>query len=107
MPRPATVRRVPLAPTDVDFFIRLATDAIMGVMTELRLRVERAGTSRSVAQVLLAEAHIDEAIGLLKAIQPMPSMREFTSARPVLSPAPPAPSRVLRVRRPHQHGRAS
>ncbi len=82
MRRPATMRRVPRAPTDEGFFIRLATDALMGVMTDLRRRVEHKGTRRSVAQVLLAEAHIDEAIGLLKAIQSMPRMRESHELRP-------------------------
>jgi hypothetical protein len=70
MRRPAIVRRVPSAPTDEDFFIRLTIDALMGLIADLRCRVEQTGTRHQVAQVLLAQAHIDEATGLLRAIQP-------------------------------------
>jgi hypothetical protein len=102
MRRAATIRRVPPAPTDEGFFIRLATDALTSVMTDLRRRVEHTGTRCSVAQVLLAEAHIAEAVGLLRAIQPMPRMRDIISLRPLLSSAPNARSRAQRLRRPHQ-----
>lgn len=102
MRRPATRRRVPPAPTGEDFFNRLATDALTSVMTDLRRRVEHSGTERSVAQVLLAEAHIAEAVGLLRAIQPMPSEREFAPPGPLLSQAPHARTRMERARRPHQ-----
>jgi hypothetical protein len=76
MRRPAILRRIPSAPTDENFFIRLTTDGLMGLITDLRHRVENTGTRRSVAQVLLAEAHIDEAVGLLRAIQPAPKVRK-------------------------------
>jgi hypothetical protein len=102
MRRPATIRRAPPAPTDEGFLIRLATEALTSVMTDLRCRVEHTGTRRSVVQVLLAEAHIAEAVSLLRAIQPISSLREFASARPVLSPAPPTRSRVQQPRRPHR-----
>jgi hypothetical protein len=102
MRRPATVRRDVSAPPDESFFIRLAADALTSVMTDLRRRVEHTGTRRSVAQVLLAEAHIAEAVGLLRAIQPMPSEREFAPPGPLLSQAPHARTRMERARRPHQ-----
>jgi hypothetical protein len=108
MRRPATRRRVPPAPTGEDFFNRLATDALTSVMTDLRRRVEHSGTERSVAQVLLAEAHVAEAVGLLRAIQHTPSECELAPPGPLLRAAPYARSRAQRPRRPDQlHGRAS
>lgn len=82
MRRPTIVRRVPPAPTDEDFFIRLTTDALIGLIADLRRRLERGGRPRSVAQVLLAEAHIDEAVGLLRTIQPAPGAHELDVRRP-------------------------
>jgi hypothetical protein len=108
MRRSATIRRDLSAPPDESFFIRLAADALTSMMTDLRCRVEHAGTRRSVAQVLLAEAHIAEAVGLLRAIQTLPSAHKFAPPGPSLSSAPPARSQVQRPRRPHQaHGLAS
>src|SRR5271156_4792000 len=77
MRRSATNRCVPTAPTDEAFFIRSATDAIASVMADLRHRIEHMGNPRSFAQVLLADAHIDEAVGLLRTIRPAPSMPEL------------------------------
>jgi hypothetical protein len=99
MRRPATRRRVPLAPTDEDFFIRLATDALTSVMTDLRCRVEHTGTLRSVAQVLLAEAHIAEAVGLLRATQRIRSASELAPSDTQLRAAP-CPMRFYEVK-PH------
>lgn len=108
MRRPATVRRDVSAPPDESFFIRLAADALTSVMTDLRRRVEHTGTRRSVAQVLLAEAHVAEAVGLLRAIQHTPSECELAPPGPLLRAAPYARSRAQRPRRPDQlHGRAS
>jgi hypothetical protein len=95
MRKPATVRRVPPAPTDDDFFVRFTIDALIGLMTDLRDRVEQSGTRREVAQVLLAEAHVDEAVGLLRTVQPAPSLRESHK----LSPDRHAARRVQRVGR--------
>jgi hypothetical protein len=76
MQKHATIRRVPTTPTDEYFFIRLTIDALMGLIGDLRCRVEQTGTQRQVAQVLLAGAHIDEGVGILRTIQPTPSVRE-------------------------------
>jgi hypothetical protein len=114
MPRPAIVRRVRAAPTDEDFFIRLTTHGLLELIADLRRRVERSGTPRAVAQVLLAEAHIAEAVGLLRAIQPMPSKCELAAPGPLLRAAPHArtqPQRAQRAPRPrrvhHANGLAS
>jgi hypothetical protein len=102
MRRPATMRRVPPAPTDEDFFIRLATDALTSVMADLRCRVEHTGTRRSVAQVLLAEAHVAEAVGLLRTIQPIPSAREANYQHRSQNAALYTCNRVQRLARRHQ-----
>jgi hypothetical protein len=108
MRRPAIVRSVPAAPTDDDFFIRLTAHALTGLIADLRRRLEQSGKSRSVAQVLLAEAHIAEAVGLLRAIHPMPTECKLARPGPLLRAAPHARGRVERQRRPHQeHGLAS
>ncbi len=88
--------------TGEDFFVRFTIDALLGLMTDLCCRVEEAGTRREASQVLLAKAHIDEAVGLLRTIQPVPIPREIASARRMLSPAPLARSLVQQPRRPHQ-----
>ena len=107
MRKSATRRVKPPTPTNEDFCIRLAADALVSVITDLRNRVERSGTPRSVAQVLLVEAHIAEAVGLLRMIQPMPSLREVAPLGPSLRPTPHARSRVQRPRESHQaHGLA-
>jgi len=49
MRKPATTKRVPPAPADEEFFLRLTTDGLMSLMTDLRRRLERTGTRRSVA----------------------------------------------------------
>jgi len=102
MRKPATVRRVLPAPTEEDFYIRIATDALTSVITDLRCRVEHLGNPRAVAQVLLAEAHIAEAVGLLRTIQPAPGIQKDDFHRP--SPSPPlyAGNRVQRAGRRHQ-----
>jgi hypothetical protein len=108
MRKPVIVRRVPAPPTDEDFFIRLTTHGLMGLIADLRHRVEQSGTPRSVAQVLLAEAHIAEAVGLLRGIQPTPTECNLARPGPLLRAAPHARGRVQRPRRPHQaHGLAS
>jgi len=82
MRKHATIRRVPSAPTDDDFFIRLTIEALMGLITDLRCRVEQTGTQREVAQVLLAGAHINEGVGILRTIHPTPSVRESHNLTP-------------------------
>jgi hypothetical protein len=77
MPRPGTIKSVRPAPADEEF-IRLTLDALMGLMTALRTRVVQTGTRRDVTQILLAEAHIDEAAGILRTIQSTPNVREAT-----------------------------
>jgi hypothetical protein len=105
MPNPAVVRRVPTAPTDEDFFIRLATHGLTELIADLRRRVERSGTPRSIAQILLAEAHIAEAVGLLRAIQPVAMECEFSPPGRLLRPTTHARSRAHSPRRPHQANR--
>jgi hypothetical protein len=103
--RAATTKRVLPAPTDEDFFIRTATEALMSLIADLRRRLERTGTRRSAAQALLAEAHMDEAVHLLRTIQPTPSVHESGFRRSELTPARPTCSRVPLPGRPHQaHG---
>jgi hypothetical protein len=87
MRRSVTKRDVPSRPPNEDFFIRLAADTLMSVISDLRCRVKHTGTRSEVAQVLLAEAHIDEAVGLLKAIQPKPRGCETDYHRPSPNPA--------------------
>jgi hypothetical protein len=99
MRKHAAIRRVPPAPTEEDFFIRLTRDALMGLIRDLRRRVEQTGTPREAAQVLLAEAHISEAVGLLKRIQPTPSVCESHELRPHRH----AGTRVQQAGRPRLH----
>lgn len=87
MRRPADMRRVPLVPTDDNLFVQLSADALVSVIADLRCRVEHAGTPRQVAQVLLAEAHIAEAVGLLKTIQPASSAGKLSVRTPTTGPA--------------------
>jgi hypothetical protein len=102
MPRPAIVRRVPTAPANDDLYVRLTTHGLLGLIADLRRHVEQSGTPRSVAQVLLAEAHIAEAVGLLRAIQPVATECELARAAPLLRAAADARSRVQRLRQPRQ-----
>jgi hypothetical protein len=105
MQRLATIRRVPTAPTDEDCFIRRTTNAILKLIADLRRRLEHTGTRRSVAQALLAEAHIEEAVGLLKTIQARPGVREPAPDRPMPSMVRHACRQVQRPGRRHQaHG---
>jgi hypothetical protein len=97
----ATVRRVPLAPTDDDFLFHLAADALVSVIAELRCRVQHTSTRRQVAQVLLAGAHIDEAVGLLRAIQSAPSPYELGVGESTTPPARRARCSLLRAGCPH------
>ena len=103
----ATVRRVPAAPIDESFYIGIATDALTSVITELRCRVEQMGTPRSVAQVLLAEAHIAEAVGLLRAIRPAQSAGEADFHLPSPGPSLHARNRVQGAGRRHQPQRVA
>jgi hypothetical protein len=102
MRKPANIRRAPLAPTDDNLFVHLTADALVSAIADLRCRVEHAGTPRQVAQVLLAEAHVAEAAGLIRTIRPMPSPGECAPHGPSLRPAPPTRSRVPQPRRPHR-----
>jgi hypothetical protein len=96
MPTPEIIKSVRPAPADEDF-IRLTADAIVGLITELRTRLVQTGTRREVAQILLAEAHIDEVACILRTIQPAPSLREATFRGAILRPAAPVRSRLLRA----------
>jgi len=93
--KPATLRRISPAPANEDFFVRFTIDALMGLITDLRSRVEQTGTPRQATQVFLARAHIHEAIGLLRTIQPTPGVRECHG----LSPLRHLGSRVQQERR--------
>jgi hypothetical protein len=103
----AAIRLAVPTPTNEEFRIRLAGDALLSMMKDLRNRADDSGTPHSVAQVLLAEAHIAEAVGLLRAIYPIPSLLEVTPRGSSPRPAPPARSRVQRPRQSYQaHGLA-
>jgi hypothetical protein len=105
MRRPATHRRIPPAPTNENLIIQIAADALMSVITDLCRRLQYTGTPRSVAHVLLAEAHVDEAVGLLRTIQPNQSVRESSFLRPALTAARQICGRVrLATRRQQAHG---
>ena len=103
----ATARRVPPAPIDESYYIGIATDALTSVITELRCRVEQMGNPRSVAQVLLAEAHIAEAVGLLRANRPAQSAGEADFHLPSPGSSLHARNRVQRVGRRHQPQRVA
>jgi hypothetical protein len=104
MRRPATDRRIPPAPTNEALIIQIAADALLSVITNLCRRVQYTGTPRSVAHVLLAEAHIDEAVGLLRTIQPNRSVRKSNFLRPALATSRQIGDRVrLATRRQRAH----
>ena len=107
MRKSATVRRVAPGPIDEGFCIRLSADTLVSVMTDLRRRVEHSGAPRSVAQILLAEAHVAEAVGLLRTILPPTGVR--TSGFHSPSPSPPHHdhTRVQRAERQHQTQRVA
>jgi hypothetical protein len=101
MPRPGTIKSVRPAPADEDF-IRLTLEALMGLMTALRTRVMQTGTPREVTQILLAEAHIDEAAGILRTIPSTPNVGEATFRGAMLRPAGRVRKQLLRTGgRPH------
>jgi hypothetical protein len=66
MRSPVSNRHQSPVPTNESFFIPLAADVLVSVIMDLRCRVKHTGSRREVAQVLLAGAHIDEAVGLLR-----------------------------------------
>jgi hypothetical protein len=66
-----------LAPSDTNFFVHLTPDVLIREIADLRCRVEHAGSRRQIAQALLAKAHIDKAVGLLRTIEPAPSTHEL------------------------------
>jgi hypothetical protein len=101
MRRPAIVRREPTAQIGDDFQVDLTADALLSVIAGLRYRVERSGTRCEVAQVVLAGAHIDEAIGLLRKIQPARSLDESGSNGLTTPPARRAHRSLLRAGHPH------
>jgi hypothetical protein len=113
-------------PSDEDRFICIAADDLLAAMTELHSRLIHTGTPRMVAQVLLAEAHVSEAIGLLRSILPKPrapsavvcaqphsprhaARRRKTNIEGVESAAQACTNGLIRVRGPskaraHRHG---
>jgi hypothetical protein len=103
----ATVRFELATPTNEDFCIRLAADVLVSVITDLRRRLEHFGTPRSIAQVLLAEAHVAEAVGLLRTIEPTPSIRESALQGGSLSPPSHVGNRVQRAVPLHQPHRVA
>jgi len=96
MRRPGTIKSVRPAPAD-EYFIRLTIDTLMGLITDLRTRVVQTGSRREVAQILLAEAHIDEAAGILRTIQPTPNVREVTLRGTMLRPTGDVRRQLLRA----------
>jgi hypothetical protein len=56
----------PSKPVDEARLILLAADALVKITAELRTRLLPSQTFRTGASVLLAEAHISEAVGILR-----------------------------------------
>jgi hypothetical protein len=77
MRRPVIVTCEPRVQIEDDLRVDVAADALLGVIADLLGRAERTGTRREVAQVVLAAAHVDEAVGLLRTIQPAPNACEL------------------------------
>lgn len=77
MRRTTIVRHRPTVQINNDFRVDLVEDALLSAIADLRCRVERTGTRREVSQVVLAGAHIDEAVGVLRTIQAGPSAYEL------------------------------
>ena len=101
MRRPVNVRREPRAQIDDDLHVAVAADALLGVIADLLARAERTGTRREVAQVVLAAAHVDEAVGLLRTIQAAPNAYQ-SGVRGSAMPSIRRPCRpLLRAGRPH------
>jgi hypothetical protein len=101
MRRPVIVTCEPRVQMEDDLRVDVAADALLGVIADLLGRAERTGTRREVAQVVLAAAHVDEAVGLLRTIQPAPNACELgvrgSTMRPARRPCRP----LLRAGRPH------
>lgn len=102
MRKSVTLRSERPTPMNEGFCIRLAADALVSVMTDLRRRVEHSGTPRAIAQVLLAEAHVAEAVGLLRTILPTTGVRTAGTQSPSPSPPHHDHTRVQRAERQHQ-----
>jgi hypothetical protein len=70
MQKPVPCRRDTAMSSDESRALLLAAGGLRTVMTKLHRRVALVGARRVMAQVLLVEAHIDEAIGLLRTSAP-------------------------------------
>jgi hypothetical protein len=101
MRRPVIVRREPRAQIDDDLRVDVAADSLLGVVAELLGRAERTGTRREIAQVVLAAAHVDEAVGLLRTIQPAPNPCELAVRGSTMRRARRPCRPLLRAGRPH------
>lgn len=80
----ARTRRGAADPLDEVRHVLLAADTLLRVMEGLRHRVARSGVLPTCAPVLLAEAHIFEAVDILRSVASQPhSESEFvTDVRP-------------------------
>lgn len=81
----ARTARTPPKPVDEARLILLTADALVRIMEELRRRLVHVGTPLAPARVLLAEAHILEAVTILRSIPPKPSAGVFLV--PAVSPS--------------------
>jgi hypothetical protein len=81
--RPA---HTPSKPVDEARLILRAADALVKITAELRTRLLSLQTSRTGASVLLAEAHISEAVGILRSAVSKPP----AESPPVLANRPSA-----------------
>lgn len=62
----ARAARTPPKPVDEARLILLAADALVNIAAELHRELLPSQTSRTAAAVLLAEAHVSEAVGILR-----------------------------------------
>jgi hypothetical protein len=81
--RPA---HTPSKPVDEARLILLAADALITIMAELRLRIVHTRNPLASARVLLAEAHVLEAVSILRSI-PSEPIAESEMASPARAPA--------------------
>lgn len=68
----ARAARTPPKPIDEARLVFLTADALVRIMEKLRRRLVHVGTPLAPARVLLAEAHILEAVAILRAIPSKP-----------------------------------
>lgn len=83
MGSPWCTRLGPSEPEDA--LILVAADALIRTIAELRSQVAHDGTHRAVVQVLLVEAHVFEAVRILRAIPSQPRLE--STVVPAISPS--------------------